>query len=139
MSQGPARPIVRAAATTTKPLVLSHTALSGAPRARSRLISADHARAVADTGGVIGVWPNAADFPNLDAMAMGIKRMADVVGVAHVGLGTDLLGFIRPPVFTSYTQLPALATALVKAGFTSVETGQILGGNYRRVFEATVG
>ncbi|WP_413706163.1 hypothetical protein [Ralstonia sp. Ralssp110] len=66
-----------------------------------------HARAVADTGGVIGVWPEAADFPNLDAMALGIKRMADVVGVAHVGLGTDMLGFIRPPVFTSNAQLPA--------------------------------
>lgn len=131
--------VKRAAAMTTKPLVLSHTALSGSLRARSRLISADHARAVADTGGVIGVWPNAADFPNLDAMAMGIKRMADVVGVAHVGLGTDMLGFIRPPVFTSYAQLPALAAALQKAGFTAVEVGQILGGNYRRVFEATVG
>ncbi|CAJ0775151.1 membrane dipeptidase [Ralstonia holmesii] len=98
-----------------------------------------HARAVADIGGVIGVWPNTADFPNLDAMTMCIKRMADVVGVAHVGLGTDMLGFIRPPVFTGYAQLPTLATALLKAEFTSVETGQILGGNYRRVFEATVG
>ncbi|MGM3277005.1 dipeptidase [Ralstonia sp. 24A2] len=131
--------VKRAAATTTKPLVLSHTALSGSPRARSRLISADHARAVADTGGVIGVWPNAADFPSLDAMAMGIKRMADVVGVAHVGLGTDMLGFIKPPVFTSYKQLPALAAALLQTGFTQAEVGQILGGNYRRVFEATVG
>lgn len=131
--------VKRAAAITTKPLVLSHTALSGSPRARSRLISADHARAVADTGGVIGVWPNAADFPSLDAMAMGIKRMADVVGVAHVGLGTDMLGFIKPPVFTSYKQLPALAAALLQTGFTQAEVGQILGGNYRRVFEATIG
>lgn len=131
--------VKRAAATTTKPLVLSHTALSRSPRARSRLVSADHARAVAETGGVIGVWPNAADFSSLDAMAMGIKRMADVVGVAHVGLGTDMLGFIKPPVFTSYKQLPALATALLQAGFTQTEVGQILGGNYRRVFEATMG
>ena len=131
--------VKRAAAITTKPLVLSHTALSGSPRARSRLISADHARAVADTGGVIGVWPNAADFPSIDAMALGIKRMADVVGVAHVGLGTDMLGFIKPPVFTSYKQLPALAAALLQTGFTQAEVGQILGGNYRRVFEATVG
>ena len=130
--------VKRAAATTTKPLVLSHTALAGRPRERSRLISADHARAVAETGGVIGVWPNAPDFPTLDAMAIGIKRMVDVVGVAHVGLGTDMLGFIKPPTFTDYAQLPALATALLKAGFTSGEVGQLLGGNYRRVFEATV-
>lgn len=131
--------VKRAAATSTKPLVLSHTALAGRAGARSRLISADHARAVAETGGVIGVWPNAADFTSLDAMAIGIKRMADVVGVAHVGLGTDMLGFIRPPVLTSYAQLPALASSLLKAGFTSQEVGQILGGNYRRVFEATMG
>lgn len=93
---------------------------------------------MAETGGVIGVWPNASDFPTLDAMAIGIKRMVDVVGVAHVGLGTDMLGFIKPPTFTDYAQLPALATALLKAGFTSGEVGQLLGDNYRRVFEATV-
>ncbi len=131
--------VKRAAATTSKPLVLSHTALSGRPGLRSRLITADHARAVADTGGVIGVWPNAADYPSLDAMAEGIKRLADVVGIAHIGLGTDMLGFIRPPVFGSYAQLPALANALLKSGFTPAEVGQILGGNYRRVFEAAVG
>ncbi|MET2524756.1 membrane dipeptidase [Ralstonia pseudosolanacearum] len=94
---------------------------------------------MADTGGVIGVWPNAADYPSLDAMAEGIKLLADAVGIAHIGLGTDMLGFIRPPVFDSYAQLPALADAPPKSGFTPAEVGQILGGNYRRVFEAAVG
>ena len=61
------------------------------------------------------------------------------MGITHVGLGTDMLGLIKPPVFTTYAQLPALATALLKAGFTSGEVAQLLGGNYRRVFEATVG
>ena len=93
---------------------------------------------IAGTGGVIGVWPSAGTFHSLQAMAEGVKRMADVVGVAHVGLGTDMLGFISPPVFTGYEQLPSLGDALVAAGFTQQETGMILGGNYRRVFEATV-
>ncbi|SKC76408.1 Zn-dependent dipeptidase, dipeptidase homolog [Burkholderia sp. CF099] len=130
--------VKRAASVTTKPLVLSHTALAGHPGARSRLITADHARAVAETGGVIGVWPSSGSFRDLDGMAHGFRRMADVVGVEHVGLGTDLLGFISPPVFRSYEQLPALGAALLAAGFSQAETGQILGGNYRRVFEASV-
>lgn len=131
--------VKRAADTSTKPLVLSHSALATHPGARSRLITPDHARVIAGTGGVIGVWPSSGTFHDLHAMAEGIKRMADVVGVEHVGLGTDMLGFISPPVFTSYRQLPDLASALLQAGFSQAEVGAILGGNYRRVFEASVG
>jgi len=131
--------VKRAVAVTTKPLVLSHTALATRPSSRSRLITPDHARAIAGTGGVIGVWPNSGNFRDLRAMAEGVKRMTDVVGVDHVGLGTDMLGFISPPVFTSYEQLPALAQALIDEGYTAEEVGKILGGNYRRVFDATVG
>ena len=72
-------------------------------------------------------------------MANGVKRMADVVGVEHVGLGTDMLGFISPPVFRSYEQLPDLASALLLAGFSQQEVGAVLGGNYLRVFQASVG
>jgi membrane dipeptidase len=131
--------VKRAANTTSKPLILSHTALATHPSARSRLITPDHARLVAGTGGVIGVWPSSGTYRDLQGMANGMKRMADVVGVEHVGLGTDMLGFINPPVFRSYEQLPTLADALLTAGFTKDEVGMILGGNYRRVFEASVG
>jgi membrane dipeptidase len=131
--------VKRAASVTTKPLVLSHTALAAHPGPRSRLVTADHARAVAETGGVIGVWPSSGSFHDLDAMAHGFRRMADVVGVEHVGLGTDMLGFINPPVFRSYEQLPQLGAALLAAGFSQQEIGQMLGGNYRRVFEASLG
>jgi membrane dipeptidase len=130
--------VKRAASVTTKPLVLSHTALAGHPGARSRLISADHARVIASTGGVIGVWPSSGTFHDLDGMAHGFRRMADIVGIEHVGLGTDMLGFISPPVFRSYEQLPSLGAALLSAGFSQQETELLLGGNYRRVFEASV-
>lgn len=131
--------VKRAADTSTKPLVLSHSALATHPSSRSRLITPDHARVIAGTGGVIGVWPSSGSFKDIHALAEGIKRMADVVGVEHVGLGSDMLGFISPPVFRSYEQLPDLASALLTAGFTREEVGAILGGNYRRVFEASVG
>ena len=82
----------RAAATTTKPLVLSHTSLTTRPRPFTRLITPEHARLVAGTGGMIGIWPVAAIFPDMTALVGGIARMAAVVGVDYVGLGTELDG-----------------------------------------------
>jgi membrane dipeptidase len=131
--------VERAAAATSRPLILSHTSLTPAPGRYSRQISADHARVVAGTGGVIGIWPPRGIFPTLDAMAAGFRRMADVVGVDHVGLGTDMRGLPHGSVLDSYRDLPLLARALLGAGFTPEETVKMLGGNYARVFAATVG
>jgi membrane dipeptidase len=130
--------VKRAASVTSKPLVLSHTSLSPSPGPRSRTISPDHARVIAGTGGVIGVWPPSAVYPDLDAMARGIARLADLVGVEHVGLGSDMMGLTVPSVFDTYADLPALAAALLNVGFTQQDAGKILGGNYVRVFAASL-
>ncbi|HKV00250.1 MAG TPA: membrane dipeptidase, partial [Vineibacter sp.] len=131
--------VKRAASVTTKPLVLSHTSLSAKPAARSRLVSADHARIVARTGGVIGIWPPTTIFADMAAYAGGIARMVDAVGVDHVGIGSDMLGLLSPAAFDSYRQLPDLAAALLAIGFKPDEAGKILGGSYARVFTATTG
>jgi membrane dipeptidase len=138
VAHGPYDLVERAAKVTTRPLVLSHTSLTPRPGPRSRQISAAHARLVADTDGLIGVWPSAGIFANLEAMAHGARRLADVVGADHVALGSDMLGFISPPVFNSYRQLPAYASALQDAGFAPADVEKVLGGNYLRVFEATL-
>jgi membrane dipeptidase len=118
--------------------VLSHTSLTPYPSARSRLISPDHARLIAQTGGVIGVWPPLGIFRDLTAMANGMARLVEVVGVDHVGLGSDMLGLVGPGVFSSYRQLPDLAEAMLAVGFSAADVGQVLGGNYARVFAATM-
>ena len=125
-------------AVTTRPLVLSHTSLANRPALFSRLISPDHARLVAATGGVIGIWPPSGVFPDLAALAAGIARMVDATGIDHVGLGTDMNGPTAPPTFSSYRQLPDLAAALMTRGFHADEVRKLLGGNYARVFAATV-
>jgi membrane dipeptidase len=130
--------VKRAASVTTKPLVLSHTSLTPWPGPRSRLISPDHARLIAQTGGVIGVWPPQSIFMDLNAMAYGMARLADVVGVDHVGLGSDMMGLVGPGVFNSYSQLPDLAEAMLAVGFSVNDVSKILGGNYVRVFAATM-
>jgi membrane dipeptidase len=128
--------VKRAVSVTTKPLVLSHTSLASRASAFTRLILPEHAKLVAQTGGVIGVWPPASVFPTMNAMAAGMARMVDVVGIDHVGLGSDMRGLVGPSVLPDYDQLPALADALLGVGFNATDTGKILGGNYVRVFEA---
>lgn len=130
--------LVKAAAKiATKPLVLSHTSLSDRLSPWTRRITSDHGRAVASTGGVIGIWPVTAFFPNVVAYADGFAKMAEVAGVDHVGLGTDQLGLPGGSVLPSYADLPQLAAALRKR-FNADETAKLLGGNYRRVFEASL-
>jgi membrane dipeptidase len=75
----------------TKPLLLSHTALLGSramgptPLA-GRQVSPDYARAIAETGGSIGIWHF---FSSIDRYVDGLKEMAEIVGVDHVSIGTD--------------------------------------------------
>jgi membrane dipeptidase len=126
----------RAAEITRKPLVLSHTSLTTKPRPYTRQITPEHARLVAATGGVIGVWPVAAFFPDIAALAGGIARMAAEVGVDHVGLGTDMLGLVGASSFDDYARLPELTAALLAAGFGPDDVRKLLGGNYARVFAA---
>jgi membrane dipeptidase len=129
--------VKRAAEVTTTPLVLSHTSLAQRPGTRSRTISADHARLVAATGGVIGIWPPTTIFRDRDAYARGIAAMAEIVGIDHVGIGSDMLGLTSPSAFGDYRELPDLTASLLAAGFDTEGAAKILGGNYRRVF-ATV-
>jgi membrane dipeptidase len=130
--------VKRAASVTTRPLVLSHTSLSDSPLRYSRRISAAHARLIASTGGVVGVWPPESEFSSFTAMAAGMARLVDVVGIDHVGLGSDMRGLVGPSILPDYDRLPGLAEALIGAGFSVTDTTKLLGGNYVRVFEATV-
>lgn len=122
----------RAAEVARKPLVLSHTSLTTKARPFTRRITAEHAQIVAGTGGVIGIWPPVSLFPDLPSLAEGIARMADVVGPAHVGIGSDMMGLVGASALPDYTSLPDLAAHLL-ARFTANETAGILGGNYLRV------
>ncbi len=131
--------VKRAVSVTAKPLVLSHTSLTTRPKPFTRLVVPEHAKLVASTGGVIGVWPPESIYPTLDAMAAGMARMADAAGIDHVALGSDMRGLVGASVFPDYDRLPALADALMSAGFGAADAGKVLGGNYARVFAACVG
>lgn len=77
------------------PVLISHTGLDTqlgqnpmmARMMRPRLISKETAKLVADNGGVIGVWTHLADSPL--EYAQNIRALVDVIGIDHVGIGTD--------------------------------------------------
>jgi len=128
--------VQQAAAVTTVPFVLSHTSLARGPlSAHTRLISGEHARLMAQVGGVIGVWPSGSSFVDARDWVAGIARMVDVAGVDHVGIGTDMEGGVNE-VWDDYADLPAVADLLLRQGFSPEDAGKLLGGNYVRVFRA---
>jgi membrane dipeptidase len=124
---------------STKPLLLSHTALRGSKAQgptplTERQITPDHARALAETGGSIGIWHF---FPSLERYVDGLKEMADVVGVDHVSIGTDTAS--GPGLFPQYDHFTQLVDAMLRGGFTPADTAKVVGGNYLRIFAASAG
>jgi membrane dipeptidase len=134
---------------TTKPILVSHTGLDsqtgGNPRMaemmKPHLISKEHAKVVADAGGVVGVWTKLAD--SLKGFVENIRAMVDAIGIDHVGIGTDtdLLssrvgsGTNRAWVGLTGGFFYVVVAEMLHQGFTPDEIVKVGGGNYCRVFD----
>jgi membrane dipeptidase len=126
-------------ARTEQPVILSHSilAMDAGRLLAARAISVEHAKLVAQTGGVIGAWPSGFNR-SFDEFVDNTRRLIDSVGVDHVGLGTDMDGNLEP-VFRSYDQLLTWGEALQRRGLSAAETVKVLGGNMLRVLRAVIG
>ncbi|MGH7305282.1 MAG: dipeptidase, partial [Candidatus Rokuibacteriota bacterium] len=129
-----------AAKTSTTPLILSHTAVAqGQPPAFSRRISPEHAKLVASTGGVVGVWCNPSTLKSLGDYVDALARAVDAAGEDHVGFGTDNSGFgATPAVWEDYRDFPLVLRQMRRRGFSPDQIRKIAGGNYLRVFDRSV-
>jgi membrane dipeptidase len=122
LSHGGARTMAEAAAFAKRPLVISHTgarALTDHPRNTAD----DTIRAVADKGGVVGVYfmpfltldshPKAAD------VIAHVEHVARVAGEDHVGIGTD--NGVLPTVLDAATKAKLKEWQLerIKAGIAA--------------------
>ena len=126
------------AAITKAPIILSHSMLemeADRPIAK-RAISKEHAKLIADTGGVIGAWPSGFN-KSFEEYIDNIKRLVDVVGIDHVGIGTDMDANFKP-VLSKYSEFPKLNEALQSKGFTKSEAGKIMGENAKRVLSKII-
>ncbi|EAQ97238.1 dipeptidase [Congregibacter litoralis] len=125
-----------------RPLALSHTMIKynssrfGDYRnTRSRWISPEHARLIADTGGVVGTFPIQAPYgvSYLDEFVEALQVMVDTVGIDHVAWSTDLGEPVRPAFLQSYLQFPRLCAKLLESGFSDSDLAKFAGGNALRV------
>ena len=79
----------------------------------------------------IGYWDTAVCGTDAKAIARAIRYTANLVGVDHVGLGSDFDGAVVTPFDT--TGLVQITEALLAEGFSDDEIGKIMGRNVLRV------
>ena len=120
------------------PVMVSHSHLDHPERSHPRLLSDDHARAVADGGGLIGAWPSGVTSATVDDFVDEILRLVTLIGVDHVAIGTDLDANYRP-VITAHREFATLAEHLADRGLTAAEVDQILGANVVELYRAVAG
>jgi membrane dipeptidase len=119
---------------STAPLVDTHSNPRKLLPEDPRAIPDEVMRALAARGGVLGLMPpvtrppGSIPYETVDPQELAttlryVRYAVDVMGVAHVGIGTHFNSAI----------LPALTEALLDGGFTESDAAAILGGNFLRV------
>ena len=128
----PRWPILRIA---RRPVVSSHGGVQASCKV-NRNLTDDEIRGIARTGGVIGIgyWEAAVCSTSPAAVARAIAHVRDLVGVAHVGLGSDFDGAVTTGFDTAHAV--GITQALLDRGFTPEEIGQVMGGNVLRLLHA---
>jgi membrane dipeptidase len=120
-----------------RPVVSSHGGVQATCKA-NRNLSDEEIRGVAKTGGVIGIgyWDAAICSTAPAEIARAIQHVRDLVGIDHVGLGSDFDGAVATGFDTS--QLVVVTQALVDRGFSQEEIRKVMGGNVLRVIRAGI-
>ena len=125
-------------ALSTAPVAFSHTG-AFALREHDRHLRDPEIRAIAEAGGVIGIWPNAGLVPTVADLARHVRWITDLGGIGSAGFGSDLRGMSAySEGFGDEANFEAIAEALAEAGFDEDAVDAVLGGNFERVWtEAT--
>lgn len=120
-----------------RPVVSSHGGVQATCKV-NRNLTDDEIRSIARTGGVIGIgyWEAAICSTRPEAVAAAIAHVRDLVGIDHVGLGSDFDGAVTTGFDAS--QLVVVTQALVDRGFSEDEIAKVMGGNVLRVLRAGI-
>ncbi|MDP6935697.1 MAG: membrane dipeptidase, partial [Myxococcota bacterium] len=126
--------LIEVCARSPVPVICSHTACTAVHRSPRGLDDAQ-LRAIADTGGVVGViFVTPFIGPGgLEAVVAHLNHLRRTIGVEHAALGTDWEGFaLYPRDLNSADKLPLLTDALLRDGWTPQEILAVYGDNFLR-------
>jgi microsomal dipeptidase-like Zn-dependent dipeptidase len=141
VSHSDATTVLDIAKRTRRPIVASH---AGARRIEDfdRFLDDNEIVAIAETGGLVGLWPyhHGGHGPrDLGALMRHARYLADLVGTAHLCIGTDINGVPGTLAgFRRENDVRLIAEHLRLAGFGEDDLPGIMGGNFMRVFERAV-
>jgi len=120
---------------STAPVICSHTACT-AVHPSPRGLDDAQLRAIADTGGVIGViFVTPFIGPGgIAAVVAHLEHIRDTVGIGHCAIGSDWEGWaIYPDGLNSADKMPLLTEALLRRGWSAADIFAAYGGNFLRV------
>ena len=120
-----------------RPVVVSHTGVRGTCD-NARNLSDAQLRAIAGTGGVVGIgfWSTAVCGGDASAVARATLHAVRVAGVDHVGMGSDFDGAVTTAFDASgYAQV---TSALLAAGLPEADVAKVMGGNVARVLKQSL-
>ncbi|WP_242138585.1 dipeptidase [Sphingomonas sp. TREG-RG-20F-R18-01] len=129
--------IAEVLAMARRPVVASHGGVQATCKVNRNLTDAE-IRGVARTGGLVGIgyWDAAICSTRPDAAAAAIAHVRDLVGVDHVGLGSDFDGAVTTGFDSG--QVVAITQALIDRGFSDADIAKVMGGNVLRVLRAGI-
>jgi microsomal dipeptidase-like Zn-dependent dipeptidase len=119
-------------ALATRPVVSSHGGIQAICKA-NRNLSDDEIRGIAKTGGMIGIgfWEGAICSTKPTDVARSIAYVRDLVGIDHVGLGSDFDGATTTAFDAS--QIAGVTQALLDVGLSADDIQKVMGENVLRV------
>jgi membrane dipeptidase len=120
---------------SSEPVLFSHTGVKALHDGDRYLTDAEIV-AIASKGGVIGIWPNGESSPTMEDMVRNIDYVKKLVGIDHVGIGSDLRGMASyTSEFGEEANFQVIAEALLAHGYSDVDAGKVMGGNFFRVWQ----
>ena len=122
------------------PIIASHSGADGI-RPHVRNLSDEQLLALKENGGVaqVNFWnsvvANPGEIANISRLVDHIDYIVNLIGINHVGIGSDFDGANMPVDLPNASYLPGLTAELVARGYSRQDIEKILGGNTLRVLK----
>lgn len=119
------------------PVMASHSSVY-ALQIHERNLKDDQLIALAENGGVIQITfvPRfLGEGGNLKSIVDHIDYAVDLIGIEHVGLGSDFDGTVTHEDMADASHFPKITEELIRRGYSRDEIEKILGGNTLRVMK----